>query len=65
MLPAEWTDADLAAADAAAADVVRGVRAQTFWPPTTPPPPFSEDLAAICQDGQYGAELAEAEGEAG
>ncbi|MDY0166195.1 MAG: PD-(D/E)XK nuclease family protein [Thermoguttaceae bacterium] len=64
ILPAEWTDADLAEADAAAADVIRGVRAGVFWPPTSPPPAFSEDLAAICQDGQYGAELAEAEGDA-
>ena len=64
MLPAEWSKDDLKAADAAAADVIRGVRAQNFWPPTTPPPPFSEDLAAICQDGQYGAELAQADDDA-
>ncbi len=63
-LPAEWTEADLAEADAAAAEVVRGVRAGAFWPPTTPPPAFSEELAPICQDGQYGAELAETEGDA-
>jgi ATP-dependent helicase/nuclease subunit B len=61
-LPAEWTDEDLASADAAAADVIRGVRQERFWPPTSPPPAFSETLAAICQDGQYGAEMFEEEG---
>ncbi|MDZ7619655.1 MAG: PD-(D/E)XK nuclease family protein, partial [Patescibacteria group bacterium] len=61
---AEWTDADLASADATAAAVIRNVRAQRFWPPASPPPAFSEELAAICQDGQYGADLAEEEGDA-
>lgn len=60
---AEWTDDDLASADATAAAVVRNVRAERFWPPASPPPLFSEDLAAICQDGQYGAEPAEDEGD--
>ncbi len=60
---AEWTDDDLASADATAAEVVRNVRAERFWPPASPPPAFSEDLAAICQDGQYGAEPAEDEGD--
>ncbi len=59
MLPAEWSETDLAEADAAAAQVIRGVRAEVFWPPATPPPAFAEDFAAICQDGQYGAEWSE------
>jgi RecB family exonuclease len=59
LLRAEWTDADLAEAEEAARDVVRGIRAETFWPPTDPPPAFSEEFAAICQDGQFGAVLAE------
>ncbi len=63
-LIAEWTDDDLAEAGAVAAEVIRGVRAGNFLPRATPPPAFSEDFAAICQDGQYGAELAEAEEDA-
>jgi len=52
---AEWTDDELARADAAAENVVRRVRAGEFWPPTTPAPPFAEDFSAICHDGQFGA----------
>ncbi len=51
---AEWTDGELAAADRAAETVIRQVRAERFWPPASPPPPFSEDFAAICQDGLFG-----------
>jgi hypothetical protein len=54
-IPAKWTPEDLAAADQAAAEVVRRVRAEEFWPPANPPPAFSEDFAAICQDGRFGA----------
>jgi hypothetical protein len=54
---AEWTGADLAAAEATAADVVRNIRAGRFWPPKDPPPSWSEDLAAICQDDQLGLTL--------
>jgi RecB family exonuclease len=57
-LEAAWTDAELDEADRAAAEVVRGVRAEHFWPPAEPPPPFSEELSAICQDGCLGAERA-------
>jgi ATP-dependent helicase/nuclease subunit B len=62
---AQWSEADLAAADAAAANVVRMVRAGRFWPPESPPPMFFDELAAICQEGQFGgraaAELGEGE----
>lgn len=54
---AEWSGADLAAAEATAADVVRNIRAGRFWPPKDPPPSWSEDLAAICQDDQLGRTL--------
>jgi ATP-dependent helicase/nuclease subunit B len=54
----EWTPEDLQSADEAAAVVVRNVRAEKFWPPTTPPPDFSEDFAPICLDGQFRAILA-------
>jgi hypothetical protein len=62
-LPAEWTEADLADADAAAAEVVRKVRAEQFWPPASPPPAFFDDLAAICQDNQLIARIEAAAGE--
>lgn len=54
-LIADWSEEDLEAADGVAEEVVRRVRRGEFWPPKTPPPPFSEEFAAICQDGQFGA----------
>ena len=60
----EWTPEDLQSADEAAAEVVRKVRAGKFWPPSVPPPDFSEDFAPICQDGQFRAVLT-AEADAG
>jgi RecB family exonuclease len=50
---AQWTDGDLAAADEVARQVVRDIRDELFWPPTDPPPDFSEEFAAICQDGVF------------
>jgi RecB family exonuclease len=64
-LRAEWTPEDLAGADQAAAEVIRGVRAGVFWPPVTPPPAFSEAFAAICQDDRFGAILADDDGDRG
>ncbi|MCA9121163.1 MAG: PD-(D/E)XK nuclease family protein [Planctomycetaceae bacterium] len=49
-LEAQWSEDDLAQADARASEIVRCVRREHFWPPTDPPPDFSEDFAAICQD---------------
>jgi ATP-dependent helicase/nuclease subunit B len=54
---AQWTQEDLLSADRAAEEVVRSVWAERFWPPTSPPPPGFEDLAAICQEGQFAAPL--------
>jgi hypothetical protein len=48
---AEWSPADLESADEVARWVVRQVRQEVFWPPVEEPPAFSEDFAAICQDG--------------
>ena len=62
---AEWTDDDLAAADRTAAEVIRGVRAENFWPPKVPPPAFAEDFSAICQDGRFGTILAAGDEEEG
>jgi hypothetical protein len=50
---APWTPEELAQADHAAAEVVRHVRAEKFWPPS--PGPFSyDDFAVICQVEQFG-----------
>ena len=54
-LAAEWTEADFDDADRTAAEVVRKVRDQVFWPPSSPPPAFSEEFAAICQDARFAA----------
>jgi hypothetical protein len=51
---ANWTKAELTAADEAAAEVVRGIRGELFWRPASPPPAFSEQFGPICQDGQLG-----------
>jgi hypothetical protein len=56
--PSDWKPEVLQSADEAAAEVVRNVRAEKFWPPTEPPPDFSEDFAPICLDGQFRALLA-------
>ncbi|MGD9126334.1 MAG: PD-(D/E)XK nuclease family protein [Planctomycetia bacterium] len=47
---AEWDESDLRSADVAAEQVVRGVRAERFWPPSEKPPAFSEAFSAICMD---------------
>ena len=52
-LLAEWTAEELAAADEAAREVIRSVRAGVFWPPVGEPPAFSEEFAAICMDGVF------------
>lgn len=53
-LPAEWSEEELAGADRKAEEVVRKVRDEVFWPPTTPPPEFFEEFSAICQDNRFG-----------
>jgi ATP-dependent helicase/nuclease subunit B len=50
---ADWGAEDLIAADEVAEGVVNGIRQQVFWPPTDPPPAYSERLATICQDGVF------------
>jgi hypothetical protein len=52
---AEWTSADLAAADEVARDVLRKISAGVFWPPVVPPPDFSEDFAVLTQDHVLGS----------
>jgi RecB family exonuclease len=50
---ADWSEQDLDEADEVARGVVRNIRAGRFWPPTDPPPDFSEEYAPICQDGVF------------
>lgn len=50
---AEWERADLESADESAMDVVRSIRNENFWPPTTPGPTFDE-FAVICLAQQRG-----------
>jgi ATP-dependent helicase/nuclease subunit B len=52
-ITAPWTEAELSEADAVAADVVRAVRAQKFWPPNPEPPDFGADFACIVGDDRY------------
>lgn len=48
---ADWRPEELQAADEIARNVIRGIRNRVFWPPTDPPPDYSEDLAYISRDG--------------
>ena len=52
-LLADWNEADFQSAWEVAQYVVRQVRAENFGPKKEPPPAFSEEFAAICQDGQF------------
>ena len=52
-LLAEWNDEELAEAEAAAKEVVRGIRANRYWPPAKEPPRFSESFGWICLDGIF------------
>ncbi len=50
---ADWTAADIEEADEVARNVIRNIRRGVFWPPADPPPPFSDELACICQDNVF------------
>jgi hypothetical protein len=50
---AGWSEQELLEADRVAADVIRNLRNGVYWPPTDPPPLFSEEFAAICMDGVF------------
>lgn len=49
---AEWDAEELRLADEVAAEVVRKVRREEFWPPAPGPVAGFEDLAVICGEGQ-------------
>ncbi|MCP4190236.1 MAG: hypothetical protein GY768_06380 [Planctomycetaceae bacterium] len=57
---ADWNSAELALADQAAVKVVQQIRAGVFWPPSVPPPAFSEPFSAICQDQVFDRQLGKA-----
>lgn len=54
LLLADWDTPTLESADEKAREIVRAIRNSEFWPPTSPPPDFSEDVAVICQDHAIG-----------
>jgi hypothetical protein len=60
---ADWDAGELAAADAEAVRVIRALREQKFWPPADKPPPFGDELSALCQDRRLGAAFLHAEEE--
>ena len=61
---AGWSQQELDSAEQVIKDVIRNLRDEVFWPPTQPPPRFSEELAAICQDARLGGGVwADLEGE--
>ena len=59
LLLADWDESMLQSADDKACEIVRSIRAGRFWPPTSPPPEFFDDVAVICQDRRMGAWSAE------
>ena len=50
---ATFTSEELKEADELTFDCIRKIRKGLYWPPEEIPPIFSEDLAAICQDGVF------------
>ncbi len=50
---AEWTPEELDDADREAARIILAVWEHQIGEPVTPPPPFSKELARICQDDLY------------
>ena len=46
----DWDAPTLMSADHLVFDIIRKIRKCIYWPPTDPPPEYSETLAAICQD---------------
>jgi ATP-dependent helicase/nuclease subunit B len=50
---AEWTEEDLAGADEAAREVVRGIRKRVFWPPRRLPENWADDFADICRSTRF------------
>lgn len=49
---AEWSDEDLQSADEVAAEVIRKIWREEFWPPASGPVEGFDELAVICGEGQ-------------
>ena len=49
----DWSPELLRTADDRARGIIRQIRAGEYWPPTDPPPEFSEEFAGICQDNVF------------
>lgn len=58
---ADWTPEELHTADEAAAEVVRKVRREEFWPPEPGPVEGFEELAALCGEGQLAPQIKDEE----
>jgi ATP-dependent helicase/nuclease subunit B len=56
---ADWSEDDLATADATMRDVVRRIRNREFWPPQDMQ--WLDDFSSICQDRRLGGRLFHAE----
>ena len=50
---ANWSDADLEAADAVAQRVIVAVREERFWPPKSDLSTWFDDFATVCQEGVF------------
>jgi len=51
-LKASWQQQDILDAHETAFEVIRKIRREEFYPPTSPPPKFSEMYSAICLDNR-------------
>jgi hypothetical protein len=60
---ADWSAEELESADEQARQVIRSLRAGTFWPPNETPPAFEDEFSAICQDQALGRAIALEEGQ--
>jgi ATP-dependent helicase/nuclease subunit B len=56
---ADWTPAQLQAADATLFDAAQRILSGEFWPPTTEPASLYDEFAWLCQDRVFERELEE------
>jgi RecB family exonuclease len=50
LLEADWSQWEINQAIETAREVVRKIRDQVFWPPTSPAPKYFKEFAAVCRD---------------
>lgn len=53
---ATWSEEELAQAEETAREVIRGIRASRYWPPSEPPA-YADDFTGLCQDRRLGGRL--------